>query len=120
MALPALTTSAAYAVSELLRGRGRPGQLPASSRVFYATLAAATALGCILNLAGFNPIRALYWSAVLNGVVTVPLMIAMLHLSTREAVMGPLKLSLRLRLLGWLATAVMGISVLGMTVTWLT
>jgi Mn2+/Fe2+ NRAMP family transporter len=60
--------------------------------------------------------RALYLSAVLNGVIAVPLMIAMMHMCTREAFMGSLRLSGGLTVLGWLATALMAANVIGLTV----
>src|SRR5262249_3146485 len=107
LSLPALSNSAAYAVGELMSwpvGRSRG---PRGAPAFYAAIVAATAVACALNLSSVNPMRALYWSAVLNGVIAVPLMCAMMHMSTRESVVGALRLPPRLKLLGWLATAVM-------------
>jgi hypothetical protein len=80
-------------------------------------IVAATAVACALNLTSVNPMRALYLTAVLNGVIAVPLMFAMMHMSTRNAAVGgALRLSRGLIVLGWLATAVMAASVLGLTV----
>lgn len=114
LTLPALANSAAYAVGEL---RSRPVG-PSSGRrgapVFY--IVTATAVACSLSFTSINPMRALYLCAVLNGVIAVPLMIAMMHMCTREAVMGTLRLSAGLTVLGWVATAVMAANVLGLTV----
>ena len=64
-------------------------------------------MGVALNFLGIDPIKALYWSAVLNGLLAAPLMVAMLLIACNPAIMGKLVLSLPMRLVGWLATAVM-------------
>ena len=74
---------------------------------------------CALPISSFNPIRALYWSAVLNGVIAVPLLAAVMYLATRASVMGPLQLPAGLRALGWTATAVMATSVAALALAWL-
>jgi Mn2+/Fe2+ NRAMP family transporter len=102
-----LAGSAAYAVGETLSWPVGLAKAPHRAKAFYAAIAVATAIGCALNFTPINPIRALYWSAVLNGVVAVPVMVAMMLLSTRTTVMGSLTLPRRLHLLGWLATAAM-------------
>ena len=119
LTLPALSTSAAYAVGELMSWRVGRRYPPGHARGFYATTALATALAAALNFTSFNPIRALYWSAVLNGVIAVPLLAAVMYLATRPRVMGPLQLPAGLRALGWAATAVMAASVVGLALAWL-
>jgi Mn2+/Fe2+ NRAMP family transporter len=119
LTLPALSTSAAYAVGELMSWRVGRRYAPGHARGFYATTALATALAAALNFTSFNPIRALYWSAVLNGVIAVPLLAAVMYLATRARVMGPLQLPAGLRRLGWAATAVMAASVVGLALAWL-
>jgi len=119
LTLPALSTSAAYAVGELMSWRVGRRYGPGHARGFYATTALATALAAALNFTSFNPIRALYWSAVLNGVIAVPLLAAVMYLATRARVMGPLQLPAGLRTLGWAATAVMAASVVGLALAWL-
>ena len=119
LALPALSASAAYAVGELLSWRVGRDHRPRSARAFYAAIAAAVGIACLLNFTPINPIRALYWAAVLNGVIAVPLMIALMHLSTREAVLGPLRLPAGLSTLGWAATLTMAASVVVMALSWL-
>jgi Mn2+/Fe2+ NRAMP family transporter len=119
LTLPALSNSAAYAVGELLSwrvGRRRP---PGGARAFYAAIALATILAVALNLASINPMRALYWAAVLNGVSAVPLMAAVMLLATQARVMGPLRLPASLRALGWAATATMAASVACLAASWL-
>ena len=119
LTLPALSTSAAYAVGELLSWQVGRRRSSGRARGFYAAVTAATILAVALNFASINPMRALYWSAVLNGVIAVPLMAAVMFLATRAAVMGPLRLPAGLRALGWAATAAMACSVAGLAVSWL-
>ena len=119
LTLPALSTSAAYAVGELLSWRVGRHHARGGARAFYAAIALATALAIALNFTSINPIRALYWSAVLNGVIAVPLMAAVMYLATQAGVVGPLRVPAGLRLLGWAATAVMACSVACLAVTWL-
>jgi Mn2+/Fe2+ NRAMP family transporter len=117
LTVPVLAASAAYALGELLSWRVGLIQRASRARAFYAALALATLIGCGLNFTAVNPMRALYWSAVLNGVVAVPVMVAMMHMSARRAVVGAWTLPRGLRLLGWTATAVMALTVLALAVT---
>ena len=119
LTLPALSTSTAYAVGEVMSWRVGRRYRPGHARGFYATIALATALAVALNFTSINPIRALYWSAVLNGVVAVPLLAAVMYLATRASVMGALQLPPGLRALGWGATAVMSSSVAALAFAWL-
>ena len=107
LAVPVLAGSAAYAVSEAL---GRPASLdskPNQARLFYGTIAATTLAGALLQYAGVNPVRALYWSAVINGILAAPLMALMMLIVTNPRAMGHLTLSRRGAVLGWAATGVM-------------
>jgi Mn2+/Fe2+ NRAMP family transporter len=118
LALPVLAGSAAYALGEAL---GWPVGLAHKwrrARAFYATIAAATAVGIVLNLAPLDPVRALVWSAVINGVCAAPIMALMMRLGTRRDVMGALVLPRSLRILGWLATAAMAAAALVMIGSW--
>ena len=117
LTLPVLAGSAAYAIGELRSWRVGLVQQPRRAKAFYGVLLAATALGCALNFTHINPMRALYWSAVLNGIVAVPVMIAMMHLSMRPEVVGSGALPRGLRILGWAATAVMALTVLALGVS---
>ena len=114
-----LSASAAYAVGELMSWRVGLGHQPGRAKAFYGAITVATVVGGALNFTPINSIRALYWSAVLNGVVAVPVMIAMMHLSARRAIMGSLTLPLGLRALGWTAAGVMACTVLAMVASWL-
>jgi Mn2+/Fe2+ NRAMP family transporter len=77
------------------------------------------AFGVVLNFSAIDPIRALYWSAVLNGVVAVPVMVMMMRLTMRRSIMAEFTLPLPLQLMGWLATAAMAVTVLAMIASWL-
>ena len=112
LAVPVLAGSAAYAVSEML---GRPASLdskPMRARIFYGAIAATTLAGALLQSIGVNPVRALYWSAVINGVLAAPLMALMMLIVTNPRAMGHLTLGRRGALLGWAATAIMAAATL--------
>jgi len=107
LAVPVLAGSAAYAVSEMA---GFPGSLdakPLNARLFYATIAVTTLAGASLNAVGIDPARALYWAAVVNGVLAAPLMAVMMLIVSNPRAMGRLTVSMRTKVLGWVATAVM-------------
>jgi len=110
LAVPVLAGSAAYAVAETFRWRASLESKPRRAPQFYLVLAAATIGGMALNLAGIQPIRALFFSAVINGIVSVPVMIAMMIMSANPAIAGKFILPIQLRILGWGATIVMFIA----------
>jgi len=118
LALPVLAGSAAYAAGEALGWHVGLARRPGRARAFYGALAAATAAGALLNVVGIDPVRALFWSAVVNGVVAVPVMAAMMVLACRPAVMGRFTLGRTLQVLGWVATAVMAAAAVAMFATW--
>jgi Mn2+/Fe2+ NRAMP family transporter len=118
LAVPVLAGSAAYAVAEAFDWRIGLGRRPAQARGFYAILTIATLLGVALNFTPVDPIKALFWSAVINGVIAVPVMVIVMLMSARTEVMGRFVVTGRLRLLGWAATGVMGTAVIGMIATW--
>jgi len=117
LAVPVLAGSAAYALGEAFGWPVGLARLPLQAKAFYGAIVAATAIGMILNFTPINPIKALYWSAVLNGVVAVPVMAIMMLLTSRKEVMGEFTVRGPLRWLGWLATALMGGAVLAMALT---
>lgn len=117
LAVPVLAGSAAYAVSETFKWKASLEARPAEDKKFYATIGAAVLAGLLLNLAGLDPIKALFWSAVLNGVVAVPVMVLMMFLTRNRRVMGEFTLPLYLWLGGWIATVVMLVAALGMFAT---
>lgn len=118
LALPVLAGSAAYALGEALHWPVGLARLPRRAKAFYGTIAVATAIGVVLNASPIDPIKALFWSAVLNGVVAVPVMTMMMLMAVRSSVMGQFVLGRGLRIMGWLATAAMAAAAVGMFATW--
>jgi Mn2+/Fe2+ NRAMP family transporter len=119
LAVPVLAGSAAYAVSEARRWPIGLSRAPKEASAFYCTLAIATALGVLLNFTSINPIKALYWSAVINGVVAVPVMVILILMASRERIMGELTVDGWLRWLGWGATLAIAACVAGMAIGWI-
>ena len=117
LAVPVLAGSAAYAIGEARKWPVGLARQPMQAKAFYATVVIATLLGMILNFTPVNPIKALYWSAVINGVVAVPVMAIMMLMSARSEVMGEFTVGGWLKGLGWAATAVMALAVVAMLVT---
>lgn len=117
LAIPVLAGSAAYGVGEALRWPTGLERKPLQAKGFYAILAVATLIGLGLDFTPINPIKALFWSAVINGVVAPPIMIIMMLLATNPRVMRQFVISRRLKLLGWAGTAVMSLAVLGLFLT---
>jgi NRAMP (natural resistance-associated macrophage protein)-like metal ion transporter len=118
LAVPVLAGSAAYALAEALGWPSGLARRPDQAKSFYGAIGAATLIGVGIDLVGLDPIKALFWAAVLNGVVAVPLMVMMMVLTARRAVMGEFVLPLPLALLGWASTLVMAAVVAAMVVTW--
>ncbi|HVV42849.1 MAG TPA: divalent metal cation transporter [Nitrobacter sp.] len=116
LAIPVLAGSAAYAVGEGRRWTVGLGRKPKEAGAFYAVLALSAAIGIILNFTPIDPIQALYWSAVINGVIAVPVMVLLMMMVRRHDVMGKFVVTGALLWLGWLATAVMAACVVGMTI----
>jgi Mn2+/Fe2+ NRAMP family transporter len=118
LAVPVLAGSAAYAVADCFGwGQGLDRKLYEAKR-FYAIIAFATVGGMLLDFTPVDPIKALFWSAVINGVIAVPIMAVMMLISAQSQVMGPFVTGRRLRILGWLATLIMLLAVLAMFATW--
>src|SRR5579864_485883 len=119
LALPALAGSAAYALGETLSWHVGLARLPLRAKAFYATIAVGMVLGVALNFTPIDPIKALYWSAVLNGVVAVPVMVTMMLLTRRRSIMSGFTLPPSLLVMGWLATVTMAVTVIAMVWSWL-
>src|ERR1700674_2523833 len=119
LALPALAGSGAYALGETLSWHVGLARLPLRAKAFYPTIAVGMLLGVALNFTPIDPIKALYWSAVLNGVVAVPVMVTMMLLAMRRSIMAGFTLTLPLQIMGWLATATMAATVVAMGWSWL-
>ncbi len=117
LAVPVLAGSAAYAVGEAAGWRIGLERRLGEARLFYAVIAAAILLGLIVDFAGLDPIKALLWSAVLNGVITVPVMAAMMIVASRSDLMGEFVANTGQRIGGWLTTAMMTIAAVAMFAT---
>ena len=109
--------SAAYALSEALGWKSSLESKLGDARGFYAIIGIATLGGVALNFTRLDPVRALIWSAEINGIIAVPIMAVMMVLASRKDIMGDFVIRPRLRRLGWAATAVMGITVVAMIST---
>ncbi len=107
LAVPVLAGSAAYGVTEMVGIKGSLDAKPLDARLFYATIAVTTLAGSALNLVGIDPVKALYWAAVVNGILAVPLMVVMMLIVRNRKAMGELTLRPAWTLLGWGATLVM-------------
>ncbi|HZD30888.1 MAG TPA: divalent metal cation transporter, partial [Candidatus Angelobacter sp.] len=92
---------------------------PHQAQAFYGVIAAATLIGLSLNFMHFDPIKALFWAAVVNGVVAVPLMVVIMLMGSNSQVMGRFVLPRILKIFGWLATAVMLATVCGSLISML-
>ena len=117
LAIPVLTGSAAYAVAETFGWRRGLDRKLREARRFYAIIALATLGGTALTFGPIDPIRALFWSAVINGVISVPVLIVMMLLAGNAKVMGPFVAGRPLKVVGWLATLVMAAAVCAMFTT---
>jgi NRAMP (natural resistance-associated macrophage protein)-like metal ion transporter len=111
LAVPALAGSAAYAVAETFGWKGSLGMLPRRAQAFYFIIGGVTLLGSLGAMSPIEPMRMLVWCAVLNGVVAVPLMIAMMFVITNSKIMGKFAASRLLAAFGWLAALFMGLVV---------
>ena len=119
LAVPVLAGSAAYAIGEAWKWPIGLSKDPEDAVAFYSTVAAAGALGIALTLSPLDPIKALYWAAVINGVVAVPVMTVMMLMTRENRIMGKFVITGWLRWLGWVSTAAMAACVLAMIASWL-
>jgi Mn2+/Fe2+ NRAMP family transporter len=117
LAVPVLAGSAAYAVSEVFGWKAGLSHGFHEARGFYAIIIAATLIGTGMSTLEVDPIKALVWSAIVNGVISVPIMVVMMWIGQSTRIMGRLTISRRHRVLGWAATLVMGAAVAFMGAT---
>ncbi len=117
LAVPVLAGSAAYAVSEIFGWKAGLSHGFREARGFYAIIVAATGIGTVMSVFEVDPIRALVWSAIVNGVISVPIMVAMMWIGQSRRLMGELTMSRRHRVFGWAATGVMAAAVAVMLLT---
>ena len=118
LAIPVLAGSSAYVAADMLRFRSGLGETPRRAPRFYAILATGIIVGMVLNLLGMDPIKALFWSAVFNGVAAVPIVFAIVAIASNAKLMGTWRSSLAARAWGWFTCAVMTLAAVGMFVFW--
>jgi len=106
-----LAGSAAYALSEAMGWRWGLERKATDARGFYGVIAVSVLVGLVIQYSPLSPMKALFWSAVINGFVAVPLMIVIIVLVSKTSVMGAYTASRTIITLGWIATAVMGAAV---------
>ena len=117
LGVPVLVGSCAYAVAEGAGWRGSIADKPRSARQFYAVMAVAMAMGLLLNYLGFNAVRMLFWSAVINGLLAPPLILLVILLTSSHKVMGKRVNPPLLRYCGWATFAVMTAAAMAMIIT---
>ncbi len=116
LAVPVLAASSGYAVADAMQWRSGLDKHLLEARGFYVVIGMGTLIGTLIDFTPVDPIKALVWSAVVNGVIAVPIMVVMMWLGTKRELLGDYTLTLRHRVLGWLATVVMGAAVIAMFV----
>jgi Mn2+/Fe2+ NRAMP family transporter len=114
LAVPVLAGSAAYAVSEVFGGKAGLPQGFHEARGFYAIIIAATGIGTLMSAFDVDPIKALLWSAIVDGVISVPIMLVMMWIGQSRRIMGDLTMTGHHR---WAATGVMAVAVAVMLMT---
>ncbi|MFZ6640295.1 NRAMP family divalent metal transporter [Undibacterium sp. TC4M20W] len=117
LAIPVLAGSSAYAMAGAFKWKNSLEDKPMQARQFYAIIALSTLIGIALGFTAIDPIKALYWSAVINGVISVPIMVVMMLMAARADIMGKFVITRRLKILGWLATGMMALAVVSMLAT---
>jgi len=116
--VPVLAGSAAYAIGEACERRVSLESTPPQAVRFYATITAATVTGLSLNFLHIDPMRALFWAAVLNGLAAAPLMALIVTMAANHKVMGNFAIPKPMQILGWVATFVMFAVGVVVFVTW--
>jgi Mn2+/Fe2+ NRAMP family transporter len=113
-----LAGSAAYGVAEAMRWKFGMERTLSEATQFYAVVAVAVVIGLIMNFVGVDPVRALFWTAVINGVVAVPLIIVIMIMASRRTVMGQFIVPRFLKWGGWVTAAFMTVSAAAMFALW--
>jgi NRAMP (natural resistance-associated macrophage protein)-like metal ion transporter len=117
LAVPVLAGSAAYAVSELFGWKAGLSHGFREARGFYLIIAVATGVGTLMSVFEVDPIKALVWSAIVNGIISVPIMAVMMVIGQSKSLMGNYTISTRHRVFGWAATGIMAVAVAFMFAT---
>jgi NRAMP (natural resistance-associated macrophage protein)-like metal ion transporter len=117
LAVPILTGANGYAVCEAMGWRFGLDRKPAEAKRFYGIIALSTLAGTLINFLGFNPVAALFWTAVVNGFLAPPLLVIIMLIANKPEVMGQRTNGLALNVLGWTATGLMGAAAVGLVLT---
>lgn len=118
LAVPILTGSAAYAVSEAFGWKYGLNKKPERAKQFYAVIGVSTLIGMLINFIGINPIKALFWTAVINGFLAPPLLIVIMFVANNKKVMGNKVNGVWTNVLGWITTVVMFAAAMALILTW--
>lgn len=114
--VPVLAGSAAYALAEAMSWKSGLERKATDARGFYGVIGVSVLAGLVIQYSPISPMKALFWSAVINGIVAVPLMVVIILLASKKSVMGPFTSSWPILALAWIATAVMGLAAILMFV----
>ncbi|MGO0790055.1 NRAMP family divalent metal transporter [Herbaspirillum seropedicae] len=117
LAIPVLAGSSAYAMAGCFGWKNSLERKFMEAKAFYSVVIVSTLAGMALSFNKIDPIKALYWSAVINGVISVPIMIVMMLLASHKEVMGQFVIKPGLKIWGWLASLIMGIAVFFMLIS---
>jgi len=118
MCVPILTASAAYAMAEAMGWKHGLDQKPRRARLFYAVITLSTLIGMLINFVGVNPITALLWTAVINGVVAPPILVVIMLIANNKAVLGNKVNGRVINIVGWGTTATMFAAAIALLLTW--
>lgn len=119
LAVPVMTVGAAYDLAQALGWKSSLHAKPSEAPQFYWTIAGLTCLAVLLNFAGFNPMKALVWSGIVQGLSTPPLLLLIMRMTNDRRIMGDKVNTIWINLLGWITTAVLFAASLGLIVSWL-
>jgi Mn2+/Fe2+ NRAMP family transporter len=119
LAVPVLTGSSAYAVCEAFGWRQGLDHRPGKAKAFFAIIVVSTLAGALLNFIGVNPMTALFWTAVLNGLLAPPLLVVVLRIANNKEIMGRRINTPWVNTLGWLTTVAMFAAAVGLVWTWI-
>ena len=118
LAVPILTGSSAYAVTEAFGGKYGFNQKPHQAKLFYGVIAASTLVGMLINFVGINPIRALFLAAIINGFLAPPLLVVIMLIANNRTVMKDRVNGRWANILGWTTTLVMFAAAVALVLTW--
>jgi NRAMP (natural resistance-associated macrophage protein)-like metal ion transporter len=118
LAVPILTGSSAYAVTQSFGGRYGFSQKPHRAKLFYGVIVASTLVGMLINFVGINPIRALFLAAVINGFLAPPLLVVIMLVANNRKVMNDRVNGRWTNILGWTTTVVMFVAAVALVLTW--